>query len=400
MKINFKLLILICALPLLGNAQSRDSFAFLGNAFDTEWNKGSAKFSGGFMASSNALNTRLFNDVLFRSTFTESAKQEFIDGGSAKNNLYTQSRANAEYKLTKNWGLSATFKSIIGFHSNKDLSELFLLGNSSFQGSGIKSKNLRYISSSNLVVGVTQNVTNNEKFQVKLGYGVSFLTSYRAIQANEIGVYTALGGSYLDVTADQAELSTSGSGLKGVGLEADLDIGYKWDKSNTFFFSASGFNLTRLLDNETITLDSTFRFTGLQLNFLSDSTSFENFVDSTYSATVVRSNRKWASLPSRLQVGWHHKLSCRTMLVVQASAIDLGDLGVTGKAGITHEFSNSLKVLTTIGYGNFQGIVWNAAAEYRTGKTSVFINTQSLHALAVPELATNYGVSLGIATQF
>jgi hypothetical protein len=86
------------------------------------------------------------------------------------------------------------------------------------------------------------------------------------------------------------------------------------------------------------------------------------------------------------------------MLLVQVSAIDLGDLGLSGRVGMTHEFSNQLKVLSTLGYGNFQGIFWNAAAEYRMGKTSLFISTQSLHALALPELATNYGATFGIAT--
>ena len=90
MKTNFRLLILICALPLVGNAQSRDSFLFLGNAFDADWNKGSIKLSGDFVAGSNALNTRLFNDVLFRATFTESAKQQFLDGSAIKNNIYAE----------------------------------------------------------------------------------------------------------------------------------------------------------------------------------------------------------------------------------------------------------------------------------------------------------------------
>jgi hypothetical protein len=401
MKTNFRLLILICALPLVGNAQSRDSFLFLGNAFDADWNKGSIKLSGGFVAGSNAVNTRLFNDVLFRATFTESAKQQFLDGSAIKNNIYAESRASAEYKLTEKWGIRVKFKSLVGFHSNKELSELLLLGNGSFQGAKVKSENVKYIRSSNLVLGATQNLTSNEKFQVKLGYGVSFLTGYRSVQAKELSVFTSFGGSYLDVTVDDAEFSTARNGLQGVGVEGDLDIRYTWNRSNTLVFSASDFNLTRLLDNETITFDSTFRFTGLQLNFLSDSTSIENRVDSTYNATLDRgrSSSKWASLPSRLQVGWQHKLSCRTMLLVQASVIDLGSLGVTGRAGITHEFSNKLKVLTTLGYGSFQGIVWNAAAEYRMGKTSIFLSTQSLHALAVPELATNYGASFGISTQ-
>jgi hypothetical protein len=402
MKTNFKLLILICALPLVGNAQSRDSFTFLGNAFDTDWNKGSTKLSGDFISGSNVVNTRLFSDVLFRTIFTESAKQQFLDGSSAKNNIYAESRASAEYKLTKKWGVRVKFKSLIGFHSDKELSELLLLGNSSFQGAEIKSENVRYIRSSNLVLGVTQNLASNEKFQVKLGYGVTFLTGYRAIQARELSVFTSPGGSYLDITADEAEFSTSRSGLQGVGIEADLDLRYKWNRTNTLVFSASDFNLTRLLDNETITLDSTFRFTGLQSNFLSEGSSIENLVDSTYNATIDRgrSSRTWASLPSRLQVGWQHKLSCRTILLIQASAIDLGDLGVTATAGITHEFSHKLKARTTLGYGNFQGIVWNMAAEYRMGKTSIFVSTQSLHALALPELATNYGASLGVSTQF
>jgi hypothetical protein len=402
MKTNFRLLILICALPLVGNAQSRDSFLFLGNAFDADWNKGSAKLSGDFVAGSNAVNTRLFNDVLFRATFTESAKQQFLDGSSIKNNIYAESRASAEYKLTEKWGIRVKFKSLVGFHSDKELSELLLLGNGSFQGAEVKSENVRYIRSSNLVLGATQNLISNEKFQVKLGYGVSFLTGYRSVQAKELSVFTSPVGSYLDVTVDDAELSTLSSGLQGVGVEGDLGIRYMWNRSNTLVFSASDFNLTRLLDNETITFDSTFRFTGLQLNFLSDSTSIENYVDSSYNSTIDRgrSTRKWASLPSRVQVGWQHKLSCRTMLLIEASAIDLGDLGVTGRAGITHEFSNKLKVLTALGYGNFQGIVWNAAAEYRVGKASFYLSTQSLHALVMPELATNYGASFGVAAQF
>jgi hypothetical protein len=400
MKTSFKFLIVLCTLPLFGNAQTKDSFAFLGNAFDTEWNKGSVRIMGGFSLGSNAVNTRLFNDVLARPTFTESAKTQFLDGTSSRNNIYAETRSVAEYKLTSKWGLAAKFKSLRGFHSAKELSELAILGNSSFQGKQVSSKNLRYIRSSNFVLGATQSLANNEKVQVKLGYGVSFLTSYRSIQAKELSIFTATGGSYIDVVADEAEISEISQGLQGVGLEADLNIEYKWNKKNTLDFLASDFNFTRLLDNEVIVLDSAFRFSGFQLNLLADTNqSIEDFLDSTYSSSIDRSKRRWTSLPSRLQIGWKHKLSCRTMLLVQINAIDLGDLGVTGRAGVSHEFSNKLKMLTTLGYGTFQGIVWNAAAEYRMGKTSLFLNTQSLHALVIPELATNYGVSFGISKQ-
>ena len=403
MKTNFKILTLLLLLPFIGKAQSLDSFTFLGNSFDAEWNKGSFLVEGNLVLGSNALNTGMYNDVLFRPSFTQSNLDKFSSIDQKRTNFYSESNSNLELKVSKKWGVKAEFRSLRGFHSSKEMAELILFGNKPFLGSVLESENVRFINATNAVLGATQNLVSNENVQVKVGYGISLLTSYRNVQAKELSVFTAADGGYIDIVADAAEISSLTAGVQGVGIDADLDIEYKWDRSNTFVFSASNFNITRLLDNETITLDSTFRFSGLQLNLLADSvTSIQQYVDSSFNSAIDRGkqNRKWTSLPSRVQIGWKHKLNCRTDLLVQLSTVDLGDLGVTGLVGVTHEFNNNLKALSSLGYGTFQGLIWNLAGEYRFHNMSVYLGAQSLHALVVPELATNYGVSLGLSKQF
>ncbi len=156
-------------------------------------------------------------------------------------------------------------------------------------------------------------------------------------------------------------------------------------------------NVTRLFDHNTIQLDTSLRFTGIGYDIVRDTNSLQQYIDSNYVAVLdnARTPLKWATLPSRINLAWNHKLSCRTNLVVSLQAVDLGRYGITGTAGIDHEFTDRFRLYSSLGYGNFAGIIWGEAAEYRFKKFNVYARVQGLQALVIPKASTNYALSFG-----
>ena len=130
MKISFKLLTLLITYSAYG--QQVDSFAFLGNSFDKNWQPHSIKIIADLSVSSNAINTSMFTDVLMGPKFTPEAKQKFLDGQQQKVNLYSFTSADAEYKLSNTWGIYAKTFAMNGYSGEKQLSELLFFGNAPF----------------------------------------------------------------------------------------------------------------------------------------------------------------------------------------------------------------------------------------------------------------------------
>ena len=219
----------------------------------------------------------------------------------------------------------------------------------------------------------------------------------------EISLYTAPRGEYIDASVAQFAFSEQTDGtVKGVGFDLGLDLSYAINNKNSVGLILRDFNLTRMLDYTSIELDTTFRFTGIGYDFIRDTNTLQQYVDSNYIPVLenARKKLKWTTLPSRINLTWSHKLSDKSTLMTSLQSVDLGKYGVTAIVGLGHTFSYRFKLLSSVGYGNYSGLLWQESVEYRFKKFNVFSSVQGLHALLVPKNTTNYGVSFGITTHF
>ena len=401
MKTSFKLLAIFLSVSAYG--QQVDSFAFLGNSFDRQWAPGSMKVSGNADFASNAINTQMINDVVFRSSFTPEAKQKFLDGTQDRVNLYSSLNATVEVKLDSQWGVYASSQSFGSFFGNKSLSELLIFGNAPFIGQTVSSSDLRFLRYQKSGIGATYNLNQSKKLQSKASFGVTALSNYRAVSSSNISLFTAPGGEYIDVNAENLALSEkSPSSLKGIGVDLGLNFEYSLNNKNSFGLALQDLNLTHLFGHTSIELDSTFRFTGIGYDLINDTNSLQQYVDSNYVSILDNSRQtlKWTTLPSRINLSWTHALSESSSLVTSIQMVDMGKYGVTGTLGLNHDFNTKFRLYSSVGYGNFSGIIWNEAAEYRMKRLNIYARVQGLQALIASRAFTNYGVSFGISTQF
>jgi hypothetical protein len=72
---------------------------------------------------------------------------------------------------------------------------------------------------------------------------------------------------------------------------------------------------------------------------------------------------------------------------------------VTAQVAYYRRFGSSLKTKTVFGYGNFIGLTWSEAIEYRREKYSFFLEINNLQAAAIPSKTRNYGLSVGLFKQ-
>ena len=401
MKISFKLFALLITYTAYG--QQADSFAFLGNSFDKNWRPNSIKITADGSVSSNAINTTMFTDVFIRTEFTPAAKQKFVDGQQQKVNLYSFASVDAEYKLSNTWGVYAKTFAMNGYSGEKQLTELLFFGNAPFMDKQVESRGLRFLSYAGFGVGATYKLNNTEKLQAKVLFGLNALTSHKAVSSAKISLYTAPMGEYIDASVAQFAFSEQTDGtIKGVGVDLGLDLSYAINNKNSIGLALRDLNLTRMLDYTSIELDTSLRFTGIGYDFIRDTNTLQQYVDSNYLPIVenAREKLKWTTLPSRINLTWNHKLSKKSTLVTSLQSVDIGKYGITGTVGLGHEFTNRFKLYSSLGYGNYSGILWQEAVEYRFKRLNVYASVQGLHAIFVPKIATNYGVSLGITTHF
>jgi len=401
MKTSFKLFALLFSFSAFG--QQVDSFSFLGNHFDKSWKQGSVKIIGNTLASSNSINTAMFYDFLVKPTLGQEAKEKFIDGTQKRTNIYSLAELTAEYKINDKWGAYAKAVSVNGYGADKALTELLFFGNAPFVDQTVGGENFRYLSYSGYGTGATYRLGDTDRVQTKLSFGVTALNRYRAISSSNVSLFTASRGEYIDLETRNLAISEQSDGsIKGIGIDLGLDLDYSINEKNAFSIQIEGLNITRMLNHTSLEFDTSLRFTGIGYDLLRDTNTLEQYVDSNYLPVVqnARGTLNWVTLPARVRLQWSHSLSDKNKLIATIQSVDLGKYGVTGTVGLSHKFNERFMLNSTLGYGNYAGIVWRESAEYRLKNFSIYGAVQGLHALLLPQSATNYGIALGVSKQF
>jgi hypothetical protein len=391
--------VLMCQ-SVLAQYSPTDSFSFIGQGFDSRWTPGSFKIETDAFLGSNAVNTQMFSDVLFRSSFTPAAKDRFLDGTQQRTNIYGQLINLVEYKLSKKVGVYVKHKSVAAFSADKEMTTLLLWGNASYSGQNVTSEKLRLTQANTITIGASHKLAGNEKWLIKGWYGISLITSLSEIKATKAELYTAEGGDYLDVNLKNFSMSEQTSGLRGSGLDLGLEIDCQINEANKIGLKVLDFNFNMLFDNSYLYLDSTFRFQGFSYNFNKKELPIAKYIDSSYNGALenARSQKKYIMLPTRLQLVWNRVLDEKSNLSVGVQSVDLGNYGISGYLSYGYKFSNKLIVQSGFSYGNFTGLVWSESIEYRTNNGfSLYGNLKNVNAIVTPHLAKSYGINLGIA---
>jgi len=383
--------------------QPTDSFSFLGNSFDNHWKTGSFIVRGDAFVGSNAINTAMYTDVLFRSSFTPEAKQKFLDGNQVNTNLLAERSGYFEYKISSDKGVYAKYNNINAFKSNKEFSEMLFFGNAAFEDETVSSKNTRFTQATSFSGGVTFKSTKGTKWNLKTAVGVNVLSDYRALNADNLSLYTSTGGAYLDAELQNLSVTENNEDFMGIGLDFNQKIVFTPNDTNSFTFELNNLNFNYLINQTAIYIDTTLRFNGIEYDFINDSSSIAEFFDSSYNSVVNRGRdkKRFTILPTTITLAWNRKLSEKSTLTAQLTAVDFGLYGITTTVGLNHSFSDRLRVHSKLGYGTFTGVVWEESVEYRTkGGYSIFGRLVGINAVALPNASKNYGAGIGLAKQF
>ena len=247
------------------------------------------------------------------------------------------------------------------------------------------------------------NSSKGKKWSLKTGVGLNIVTDYRAMNAENLSLYTASGGSYLDAEIENLSITENSDDFMGIGIDFNQKIVYTPNDTNSFSFELRNLNFNYLLNQTAIYVDTSLRFNGVEYDFLNDSSSITEFIDSSYNSVVDRGRdkKRFTLLPTTISLSWNRRLNEKSTLTAQLTAVDLGLYGITTTVGLNHSFSNRLRVHSKLGYGTFTGLVWEEAAEYRTRSGySFYARIVGLNAIALPNASKNYGFGFGLAKQF
>lgn len=382
---------------------SKDStshFVWLGNGFDSEWASKSAKLDIEASIGSNSFNNAMFNDVLFRSGFVSKGKEKFLESKKQSTKLYAQLKTEVEYKVNPKLGVYLKYKSLAGYEGNTSFTKLVLFGNKNFQEQTIKSGELDFLFSNTVSAGATFKSNIGKNISGKLGVGLNTILDHQQIQASELSIYTANRGEYIQVDFNDFSASKKTSGLKGVGVDLNYSLDFKINNKSNLKLKLADVSVNYLLNQKSISLDTSFSFEGYEFMFGEESQTFSDFIDSSYTQFVDRGtkSKKWLSLPSRMELSFAYLISDKSEVSIELYALGLGKFGVGGSLALNQTISKNIKLISALGFGDFTGITYREAIEFRMPRrVNVYINLVGLQSIFVPLQTTNYCLGVGIA---
>lgn len=396
-------LTLFCFNAFSAKAQINDSaFVFLANQFDKQWTINQFKITGEVSAGSNTLNTAMFSDFLFRNSFSDRAKNAFLETSDIQTNLGFGLNAGAEIKLSKKWGIYTANKQQSYFTLGNSLSKLLLFGNARFADKTVTSENAEILQASTAEIGLTHNTYNTEKWQIKTSLGISSLYNYAYYSADLVELYTAVDGSYLDFKTQNAVWVDKRISKTGLGINAGFDVSYSPSVNHNIVLRVCDITIFNVPNGSQYTLDTAFRFEGINYVFDNDNDELQLTADSAFDGVLNSSkvSKIFLTLPSSVALRWSFAIDEKNQVGFSGQTTGIGKFGTL--VGVNHDytFSNKLRLRSGINFGDFIGLQWNQAVEWKIKKTNVYLTGIGLNALVVPLQSHSYGFTAGISKLF
>lgn len=404
MKVSFKgITILLCFFSMGALAQNADSaFMFLGNQFDKQWNPKQFQVIGQANVGSNTANSVMFSDFLFRSEFTPRAKEIFLETSSRRANLNFGFGLNAEYKIDSNWGVYVKNERQSYLTMDNDLSKMLLFGNARYGGYSITSSNSVILQYATSTVGVSHNTVNNKRWRLKSSLGISALFNYSSYLADNVEIFTATNGAYIDVLVANGKWTNKEMSDLGYGLDLGLDVCYVPNDKHSFAMKLSDLNVYFTPNTKEINIDSSFRFEGISYNFHAENSDLSFSVDSAFDDIINQysENKKLVLLPNTISLEWIYALNEHNKLGVNARTTGFGSFGNYIAVDYCADLKDDIRIKNTLGIGDFTGFQWNESIELKLNSTNIYVLAIGLNSLLVPSDSHSYGIALGAIKLF
>lgn len=402
MKISSSFALICCiSIHLSTKAQKQtEQYTFVGIELNQEWKAGDLSLLSKGVIGSNTVNSQMFRDVFFNPTFDPVAKITFLNADKDRTNLYSSFENRIAYKLDSSLGLFIANIWQIGYYSDKHFSDLVLFGNAQFEGINVSTEKIGYFQSNSTKIGVSKKIVDSKNVTLVASASANLVHQYSRINANESSLYTAEDGEYLDLNTSGLSYTSAGSGLVALGLNVDIDFIYRINEAQSVDLGVSDLNFNRAIDAKYTAIDTNFRFEGIQFDVFSDDSPFSNNIDSTVQQEIDSrtSKQRWISLPTNFSIRWNHRLDSENSLQLGMRTVEWGDFGINAFATYQHNFGSNLRLASTLGYGNFNGLIWNEAAEFKSkGGYHIMMKLFGLHSVIAPRNSYNFGLSAGIS---
>ena len=155
-------------------------------------------------------------------------------------------------------------------------------------------------------------------------------------------------------------------------------------------------------NNTENSIDSSFRFEGIDYVFDSENSNVRFSADSAFNDIINRSgeNKKVVFLPNTISVEWVYELNKSNKLGLYAQTVGFGRFGNYVGASYYTDVKENIRLKNTVGIGDFTGFQWNEAVELRLNSTNIFVSAIGLNSLLVPSYSHSYGIALGATKLF
>ena len=399
-KFNFTLVVLVFVLS--AKAQSHFGVQLLTDSFDTRWSKGSISISTEGLALSNTLNTGMYSNYLFSDGFSPKNKNAFLDLNTKHTKFNTALNNKLEYKLNNDLGLALKHNSFVAFKSENEFSKFILFGNKRFLDKTVSSEDLRFLSYTSYAAGLTKKyISHNRKWRMKSGLDIQLLSQMNEVNARQLSFYTAVNGEEIEANIEQLAISRNQKSVAGVGLNLNLDFEYKKSENSIISVDFHNLNFNHLLNTELFYLDSNFSFTGINSFGPRDSIFKSGYLENRINEEIEdrTEDTSFVSLPSNIYIAYSRSLGKGNIISTSFRTTDLGEFGSSVDLGFLKIWNPNIALKSTLGYGDFTGIIWREEFEYAFSKVSIKLDVLNLHSFILPDKTTSYSAAISISSQ-
>ncbi len=377
------------------------SFTFLNQDFQENGKSGSYQLKSDFNISSNSINMEMFADYLFKTSFSEQAKDKFLEKQTAKTNVLQNWSSKINYKLTDSLVLYLKHGTFVGYTSSKELTELLLFGNYNKKGEEVQANGFNWNRNTSFSVGINQKLKSWNKVKLFAGYGLLALTNYSQIRSKELSLFTEETGDYLDVDVNNLEYvqNQEGNILRGVGIDLNATVKYYPNQINEFILAVKNINPTYLFIGDVLKFDSSLRFEGYNVNVL-DLNDLESEIDSTFDNVIARAQEKnhFAFLPSNINLTWNKRLKAGDRLLTRLVLNGLGRYGASLGLGYTALTKKGFAINSELEFGTFSNLQWNESIEYASPNGfNLYVSLRGINGLLMQQNSYSSGAVFGFS---
>ena len=350
---------------------------------------------------SNSFPQSMVSDYMLSDRFKASSIEDFKGQNSGNLRAQVHSQTSLHYLQLTESGTQSFQLNLRGhwfMKGERNMYDLALFGNADYEDQLVASEPLDILNYQFIGAQYGQSGGYIKGFRYAWMAGLGVYVQQQQFHAERLSIYTAPGGSALELEAQKLNWLRPQDGIDGLGLDLDFFIhknvgAYEWS------LGIEDFNLAYGLGSS-YAIDSSIQFDGLELqgdDLISGDLS--SLTDSVIQ-NVLYSDSTRAGLmlmPFRTQLAVSRKLNESHWAGAEIRSWSLGKYGWS--VGLWHSiyFGQNLLLKTAVGYGDYSGFWWSESARYTHNDYQLKLSIHGLHHSLLPSSKGLMGASLGLA---